>query len=79
MEDKRFVSKKELWMYALGAGGQGMIYAAMSGKISDYYTNVLQLPLMFVLVLMLFPMFLIGLIVLAIEFGGLKFTNELGR
>ena len=53
MEDKKFVSKKELWMYALGAGGQGMIYAAMSGKISDYYTNVLQLPLMFVLVLML--------------------------
>ncbi|MBQ3045718.1 MAG: MFS transporter [Clostridia bacterium] len=53
MKDKKFVSKKELWMYALGAGGQGMIYAAMSGKISDYYTNVLQLPLMFVLILML--------------------------
>lgn len=53
MQDKKYVSKKELWMYALGAGGQGMIYAAMSGKISDYYTNVLQLDLMFVLVLML--------------------------
>ncbi len=53
METKRFVSKKELWMYALGAGGQGMIYAMMSSYISDYYVNVLQLPLMFVLLLML--------------------------
>ena len=53
MEDKRFVSKKELWMYALGAGGQGMIYAIMSGKISDYYVNVLQLDLTFILILML--------------------------
>lgn len=53
LTDIRYVSKKELWMYALGAGGQGMIYAAMSGKISDYYTNVLQLPLTFVLLLML--------------------------
>lgn len=53
MQDKRYVSKKEQWMYALGAGGQGMIYAMMSSYISDYYVNVLQLPLMFVLVLML--------------------------
>lgn len=53
MEDKRYLSKKELWMYALGAGGQGMIYAMMSSYISDYYVNVLQLPLMFVLLLML--------------------------
>ncbi len=53
MENKKYVSKKELWMYALGAGGQGMIYAMMSSYISDYYVNVLQLPLMFVLVLML--------------------------
>ena len=53
MQDKKYVSKKELWMYALGAGGQGMIYAVMSGKISDYYTNVLQLPLYFILFLML--------------------------
>ncbi len=52
MEDKRYLSKKELWMYALGAGGQGMIYAMMSSYISDYYVNVLQLPLMFVLLLM---------------------------
>ena len=53
MQDKKYVSKKELWMFALGAGGQGMIYAMMSSYISDYYVNVLQLPLMFVLVLML--------------------------
>ena len=53
MQDKKYVGKKELWMYALGAGGPGMIYAMMSSYISDYYVNVLQLPLMFVLVLML--------------------------
>ncbi len=53
MQDKKYVGKKELWMFALGAGGQGMIYAMMSSYISDYYVNVLQLPLMFVLVLML--------------------------
>ena len=53
MQDKRYVGKKEQWMYALGAGGQGMIYAMMSSYISDYYVNVLQLPLMFVLILML--------------------------
>lgn len=40
-------------MYALGAGGQGMIYAMMSSYISDYYVNILQLPLIFVLLLML--------------------------
>jgi len=53
MEQKKFVGKKELWMFALGAGGQGMIYAMMSSYISDYYVNVLQLPLIFVLLLML--------------------------
>ena len=53
MEQKKFVGKKELWMFALGAGGQGMIYAMMSSYISDYYINVLQLPLVFVLLLML--------------------------
>lgn len=41
-------------MYAIGAGGQGMIYAMMSSYISDYYLNVLQLTPMFVLLLMLF-------------------------
>lgn len=53
MEDKKYVGKKELWMFALGAGGQGMVYAMMSSYISDYYVNVLQLPLVFVLLLML--------------------------
>ncbi len=40
-------------MFAIGAGGQGMVYAMMSSYISDYYVNILQLPLMFVLLLML--------------------------
>lgn len=47
------VGKKELNMFAVGAMGQGMIYAMMSSYISDYYVNVLQLPLAFVLILML--------------------------
>ena len=45
--------KKEIWIFAIGAGGQGMIYAMMSSYVSDYYVNVLQLPLIFVLLLML--------------------------
>ncbi len=45
--------KKEMWMFALGGCGQGMIYAMMSSYVSDYYVNVLQLPLLFVLLLML--------------------------
>ncbi len=49
----KYVGKKELLMFSLGAGGQGMIYAMMSSYISDYYVNVLQLPLLFVLLLML--------------------------
>ncbi len=53
VEEKKYVGKKELWMFALGAGGQGMIYAMMSSYISDYYVNVLQLNLWFVLGLML--------------------------
>ena len=48
-----FLSKKELWAFAIGGAGQGMIYAMMSSYISDYYVNILQLPLMFVLLLML--------------------------
>jgi GPH family glycoside/pentoside/hexuronide:cation symporter len=47
------VPKKELNMFALGTMGQGMIYTMMSSYISDYYVNVLQLPLVFILVLML--------------------------
>lgn len=50
---KKVVSQKELMMYSVGAMGQGMIYAAMSGFISDYYTNVLMLPHVFVFMLML--------------------------
>ena len=47
------VPKKELNMFALGTMGQGMIYTMMSSYISDYYVNVLQLPLIFILMLML--------------------------
>lgn len=43
MEKKSYIPKKELWMYSVGAMGQGMIYSAMSGFISDYYINVLAL------------------------------------
>ncbi|MCR4564130.1 MAG: MFS transporter [Clostridiales bacterium] len=50
---KRYVGKKELWMFSIGGMGQGMIYAMMSSYISDYYVNVLQLPLIFALMLML--------------------------
>ena len=46
---KTYVGKKELWMFSIGGLGQGMIYAMMSSYISDYYVNVLHLPLMFVL------------------------------
>ena len=53
MEQKKLVGKKELWMFALGSGGQGMVYAMMSSYISDYYLNVLQLTPIFVLLLML--------------------------
>ncbi len=49
----RHIPKKEYWMFSIGALGQGMIYATMSSYVSDFYTNVLQLPLFFVLMLML--------------------------
>lgn len=52
-EPKKYVGKKELWMFSIGGMGQGMIYAMMSSYISDYYVNILHLPLMFVLLLML--------------------------
>lgn len=48
-----YISSKEKWAFAIGGCGQGMIYAMMSSYISDYYVNVLHLPLMFVLLLML--------------------------
>lgn len=52
-QPKKYVGKKELWMFSIGGMGQGMIYAMMSSYISDYYVNILHLPLMFVLLLML--------------------------
>lgn len=51
--NKKFMSKKELWFYAIGGLGQGMVYSMMSSYISDFYINVLQVPLIFVLLLML--------------------------
>ncbi len=53
IQPKTYVGKKELWMFSIGAMGQGMIYAMMSSYISDYYVSTLQLPLAFVLLLML--------------------------
>ncbi len=50
---KNYITSKEKWGFAIGGCGQGMIYAMMSSYISDYYVNVLHLPLMFVLLLML--------------------------
>jgi Na+/melibiose symporter-like transporter len=50
---KYYMPKKEIRIYAFGALGQGMIYATMSSYISDFYISVLQLPLLFVLLLML--------------------------
>lgn len=52
-KDIRYTGKSEFWGFAVGAMGQGMIYAMMSSYISDYYVNILQLPLIFVLLLML--------------------------
>lgn len=49
----RYIPKREYMMYSFGALGQGMIYSVMSSYVSDFYTNVLQLPLIFVLLLML--------------------------
>ncbi len=50
---KNYMPKKEIWIYSIGALGQGMIYATMSSYISDFYISILQLPLIFVLLLML--------------------------
>ena len=49
----KHIPKKELYTFISGAFGQGIIYSCMSGYISDYYTNVLQLSHMFVFALML--------------------------
>ncbi len=50
---KEYVPRKEWMYYAIGALGQGMIYAMMSSYISDFYLNVMRLSSIFVLVLML--------------------------
>lgn len=50
---KKYLSKKELLVYGVAAGGQGMIYAIMSSYISEFYLNVAMLPAVFVLLLML--------------------------
>lgn len=50
---EKFVETKEFRMFCLAGLGQGMIYSVMSSYISDFYTNVMKLPLIFVLLLML--------------------------
>ena len=47
------IPSKEFWMFAVAGLGQGMIYSVMSSYVSDFYTNVMRLPLIFVLLLML--------------------------
>lgn len=49
----KYIPKKELLSFGVAALGQGMVYAIMSSYISDFYINVLQAPLIFVLLLML--------------------------
>ncbi len=49
---ENYVPKKEWMAYAIGALGQGMIYAIMSSYISDFYLNVLGVTPLFVLILM---------------------------
>ncbi|MDE6506105.1 MAG: MFS transporter [Eubacterium sp.] len=50
---EKYVSTKEWMAYAVGALGQGMVYAIMSSYISDFYLSVLKLTPIFVLLLML--------------------------
>ena len=49
-----YIPPKELIVFSAAAFGQGMIYAAMSSYVSDFYLNVMGLSPMFVLLLMLF-------------------------
>lgn len=51
---EKYVKTKEWMAYAVGALGQGMVYAIMSSYISDFYLSVLKLTPIFVLLLMLF-------------------------
>lgn len=50
---KSFVGSKESWALALAGLGQGMMYSTMSSYISDFYINIMGLPLIFVMLLML--------------------------
>lgn len=50
---EKYVETKEFRMFCLAGLGQGMIYSVMSSYISDFYTNVMKLPLVFILLLML--------------------------
>ena len=54
MTENRYVSKKELISFGIAALGQGTVYTVMSSYVSDFYINVMQLPLVFVLLLLLF-------------------------
>lgn len=53
LPEKKYIPKKEFWIYGIAALGQGMIYAVMSSYISDFYLNVMKLAPLFVLLLML--------------------------
>ena len=53
LTEKKYIPKKEFWIYGIAALGQGMIYAVMSSYISDFYLNVMKLAPIFVLLLML--------------------------
>ncbi len=50
---EKYVKTREWMAYAVGALGQGMVYAIMSSYISDFYLSVLKLTPVFVLLLML--------------------------
>ena len=51
-EKTGYVKRKELTALCVAAFGQNMIYTMMSSYVSDFYINVLQAPLIFVLILM---------------------------
>lgn len=48
-----YVKRKEIVSLCVAALGQNMIYTLMSSYVTDFYINVLQVPLLFVLILML--------------------------
>ena len=51
---KKYIPKKEFWIFTIAALGQNLAYSCMSSYVTDYYINVLRLAPMFVLLLMLF-------------------------